>query len=943
MAIATAGPATVKASRRAGAGAVLPAQSVFVREPAQPAAPESPATPTSANRLDLARRAGVDVLAGREPELAVLDAALERARIGRLEVVLIDGGLGMGKSRLLEAFLEQRDIGRVLLLRCDELEAEVAFATVGLLVDQPTSACSEVEAGQRLLARLSDVQSFTRGVTVLAVDDAQWMDRASAHALRFALRRLQFERLVVVIAGRSVSSTGAGVVEPENAGTVIRPDALDADAVVVLAWELRSWELDRAAAERLVQRAGGVPLLLVAVLRGTTDRGRLESDTATADAAVAAAARMLSSVPRAAQRLVRASAVLAEATDAVMLGRLAGVDDLFAAVHAAVSAGLLVLRPGGDIDCAHDLLREAVYLAIPADDRRALHAEAVRWTSGDRRLTHRASAADRPDADLAAELDEAADATRADLRYALAASQRLQARSVSDDPRRRDDLLLEALIDQVSGQDFADAAGLAGTAEHLPPSALRSLALGLLARETGRIGEARTLLHDALTRARIGGDRVMVHRAGIAAATLSVRINEGRAAVEAIGDIDLIADPAVAGDARSVKALGLWQIGDSDGALALLDGVQLSWGGTAWEADLLGVRGMIRMYAGQLTQALADFNRAVDLQHLWRPSTNQSRVYVMRARTRYWLGDWDGSELDAGTARALTNGAAQAWSAPLVRSVSSDVPLGRGQWRTVREHLRVAQTELARLPSPHSGDAVAERKTDLLLAKQNSAGALILLESLRQDDHLAQGAPSRTYRWILPAWIRACLGTGRQADAERSLADYTAMLQQWPGGPTPDQLGLLRGQLAESRGDSGCARDHYVEQLDDPHLRQLPFMLAQVRVAAGRLERSLGDRRAAIDHLSEALKTFVELQARPSIERCAAELDACGHRPSRASTPALSSREDEVVALVAGDHTNKEIAGQLGITVKAVEYHLSRIYAKLGVSGRQQLLRLHVG
>ena len=725
----------------------------------------------------------------------------------------------------------------------------------------------------------------------------------------------------------------------EVATAVLRPAPLDADAVRQLARLLRSWELSQAAAERLVARTGGLALLLVAVLRGATDPSQLAAGTDVAVTVRAAASRLLTSVPPPARRLVEASAVLAEPVDLVALGRIAGVEDSGAGVTAAVSAGLLRLGPSDVVDCAHALLRDAVYLALPVGRRRELHARAAAWTTGDRRLAHRASGADRPDPALATELTGAADLARASRHYDLAANQRLRARSVSDDPLERDRLLLEALVDRVSSEDLAGAAPLAELAQPLAPSALRSLALGLLDRESGRIGEALTLLGDALTRARSGSDEVLTVRAGMAAAGLYVRVNENAAAIEAIGDADQSSDPELAGDALTLKGIGLWQAGDPSSALTLLRRARLSRDGTAWEADLLAVRAAVHLYAGQLPEALSDLDRSIGLAHLWRPSPNQSRIYTMRSNTRFWLGDWDGAAVDAAAARALAEGGFAAWALPLAQAASADVPTGRGQWIGAAEHLEAATAALQAMPWIQSTDSVAARQAGLLLARRDDVAVLRLVGPLRAEEHLAQLAPFRSYRWVLPAWIRACLGLGRHADAERSLADYQVLLERWPGGPTPSLLGWLRGLLAEARGELRLARQHYADDLHDPAVRQTPFEHGQVLLAAGRLDRALDDRRGALGHLDQARSIFAELRAQPSLERCLAELAAYGRRPAAASPSSLTEREEDVAALVSRGYTNKEVGAELFLTAKTVEYHLSKIYAKLGVTNRWELRR----
>ena len=404
-------------------------------------------------------------------------------------------------------------------------------------------------------------------------------------------------------------------------------------------------------------------------------------------------------------------------------------------------------------------------------------------------------------------------------------------------------------------------------------------------------------------------------------------------------EADRSADTDLAGDARTIKGIGLWQSGDPAGALALLDDARLSRDGTVWEADLLAVRAAVRMYSGQLSQALADLDRAVGLAHLWRPSPNQSRIYAMRSSARFWLGDWDGAAVDATAARALAEGDTEGWALPIARAVSVDVPAGRGQWATAGEHLTVAAAAAERMPWIQSADAVAARRADLLLARHDYAAVLTLLRPLHGEDHLAQMAPFRSHRWLQPAWILACLGLGRHADAERSLAGYREMIDRWPGGPTPSRIGWLRGQLAQSRGDTRAARDHYAQDLQDPALRQTPYEHGQVLLAAGRLERILGDRRRAVGHLRHAQSMFAGLRAHPHLQRCVAELNACGLQLTAAGPSGLGEREEDVATLIARGYTNKEAAAELFVTVKAVEYHLSKIYAKLGVSNRRELRR----
>ena len=196
---------------------------------------------------------------------------------------------------------------------------------------------------------------------------------------------------------------------------------------------------------------------------------------------------------------------------------------------------------------------------------------------------------------------------------------------------------------------------------------------------------------------------------------------------------------------------------------------------------------------------------------------------------------------------------------------------------------------------------------------------------------------------MIVARIAAFIALGRLDDADRALQAYEQLTARWPGGEGPTQLGLLRGQLSEARGEPSTARTHYASDLVTVPTDQFPFARAQLLVSSGRLERVLGHRREAVRRLTEARDILAGLRARPLLERCTRELADCG-LPARLDDPlALTAREDDVVALVLRGLSNREVAAELFLTTRTVEYHLRNVYAKLGVSGRQELRRLRSG
>lgn len=881
------------------------------------------------------------MLVDRDAELDLLAGSWAEAATGRARVVVIEAEAGMGKSALLEDFVGRYPPSRTRWLRCDEFEGEVALAGIERLVgvgSVPPSG-SEIEAGRRVLAWLGERQPPS-GVLLLAIDDAQWLDRPSAQALAFALRRLSADRVLTVIMSRpGQSRLPAVLTEHPAATTLIRLRPLSAEAVATLARRLRCWSVTDELAGRLVERTHGVPLLVAEAIRGAATPDELAAARQVPDTVAGAVQRMLASVDPETRGLVEASAVLAEPAEVIVLGRLTALADPAATVSAAVVAGLLRIDAGGSVECAHDLLADAVYRGIPLVRRHELHRRAAEQTTGDRHLAHRAAACARPDPRLVAELAEAAETARAAQRYALAATHRLRARRVCADPALRDRLLLEALIDRVRAQDLVGAEDLAKRARRSGGGALRSLALGLLARESGEIAMARRLLREALEAAIAEQDEELCARAGVAQAVLDVRLNEGAAAVQAVAWAEGAADPEIAADAHTNKALGLWQLGENEQAIAVLEEALSDTGDASWDADLLAVRAMVRQYAGQLAEALADYDAAVALDPVWRPSTNHSRTRVLRAKTRTMLGDWDGAAVDAAAARALAQAAAQAWSVPLAYAVSVDVPAWRGQFDVAADYLAEADAGLRMLSPPQVVDFVVDHRLALAMAKGEPEAVLELLTPLLRTDYLERVGIIRSHRWPYQCWIEAMIGLGRRGEAERALAEYERALDRWPGSAVPPRLGWLRGRLAEARGEPFLARDHYASDLLCAETRQHPFVYAELLLAVGHLERVLGNRRDAVDHLTRAHQILVRLRATPAENRCTAELGACGLQTSLIDPLILTPREEDVASLVACGYTNKEVAAELYLTAKTVEYHLGKIFAKLGLTSRRELRR----
>ncbi len=207
--------------------------------------------------------------------------------------------------------------------------------------------------------------------------------------------------------------------------------------------------------------------------------------------------------------------------------------------------------------------------------------------------------------------------------------------------------------------------------------------LGRCFRDRLQIAEATSHLYDAVE-SSAAVDVQLHRRSALALATLQIRLSDGAAAVQTLNGLDPGGDPELAADLATTTAIGHWQNGDVSRALGVLDPLPRSPQGTAWEAESLAARGLVLLYSGDLLRAHEDLDASIGLSHLWRPSTNQARVYLLRSKCRFQLGDWDGASADAMAGLAIADGQAQPWSVSLAFAALVSVPAWRGHWRDRR-------------------------------------------------------------------------------------------------------------------------------------------------------------------------------------------------------------------------------------------------------------------
>jgi AAA ATPase domain len=367
--------------------------------------------------------AGRRVFVGRVAELAVLEEAAAAVRGGQPTVVLVEGEAGIGKSTLLARFAAGLAGATVLRASGDEAELRLPYGIVGQLVTSELSEGADPFAvGAELVAWLGQL-CRGRGMVLAVIEDLQWADGPSARALLFAVRRLQADRVLVVVSARAgeLSRLGEGwqrFLAGDHRVSRVRLGGLGPGDVVTLGRALGMGELPRWAVDRLLEQTGGNPLYCRAMLEelGIEGLDRPGGVLRVPRPLAGAVLLRVGALSLAARELVVASAVLGRCCElAAAAAALAGLDDPLPALGEAVAAGILVEQRGGaraGIGFSHLLVQRAVYGNLSPARRRRLHEQAaglVDWRSA---LGHRVAAAAGPDDELGSDLEAAGEEAR---------------------------------------------------------------------------------------------------------------------------------------------------------------------------------------------------------------------------------------------------------------------------------------------------------------------------------------------------------------------------------------------------------------------------------------------------------------------------------------------------------------------------------------------------
>jgi DNA-binding CsgD family transcriptional regulator len=906
-------------------------------------------------------------LRGRGRERAALDQLVASVRTGHSQVLVVRGEAGVGKTALLDYLRRQASGCRVARTAGVESEMELAFAGLHQLCAPFLSRLEALPAPQRdALATafaLQDGRAPDRLVVGLAVlsllaeaareqplicglDDTQWLDLASVQALAFVARRLGAGPVGLVFAVRAdgLAQDLTGLPQLVIGGLA------DGDARALLTSAVAG-PLDERVRDRIVAETRGNPLALLELPRGLTPAelaggfglpgtqpgtqpgllsGRIEESFR----------RRAGGLPGQARLLLLVAA--AEPTgDPALVWRAAGrLGIRAAAADDAQSAGLLAI--GGRVVFRHPLVRSAVYRTASVGDRRRVHAALAAATDPgldpDRRAWHHAHAASGPDEDVAAELERSAG--RAQARGGLAAAAAFLERSaqLTIDPARRARRALAAA--QAKYQAGAPDAALAllAAAEAEPLGELQSARLDLLrgqiafawgdggaapgllvtaARRLDQLDPAlaretyRDAFYAALTAGRLavpGGMRY-VAEAVRAAPPAPPPAGPGDLLLDGLARLTTEGYPA--GAAMLTRALSRFR--EAGAVTELLGWLPLAcrmshdvWDDQSWHALstrlialvrrvgaltvlpvalLLGVA--IQLFAGDLAEAES---MAREAEAVARATGNPAQPYGRLA-----IAAWTGRDTEL---------------AELIEAATPElVARGEGQWLTA------------------AGWATA-------LLNNGRGRYSAALAAAEKGCEYAEELGLAT--WSTVELIEAAARTGQ---AQRAASAVKRLSETTRAGGTDWALGVeARSRALLSEGEP--AERLYREAIERLGRTRLRAELARSHLVYGEWLRRQGRRTHARDQLRAAHQLLTASGMAGFTERSGRELQATGDSTFGRETEIpgeLTAQEAQIARLARDGRTNPEIGAQLFISGRTVEWHLRKVFAKLGISSRRQL------
>lgn len=885
---------------------------------------------------------------GRPAELEVLRTRAAEAAAGEPQLIFVEGGPGIGKTSLTATFGATLRGWRWLTVAGYQDEKKLPLELLSRLIDASghgstgrrqvaPSGDDPFVAGAALVQILGDLEQD--GPVAVVVDDAPWSDPQSLRALIFALRRLQTERILIVLTMRTQDISGlppALLHYGQNHATFIRLAGLDSADICELFRLQGLGTLSSRAATRLREHTAGNPLHLRALfqelpleeLRRT--RGPLPAPSSVAGLVLAALAECRQST----RRLLMSAAVLGPRCALAEAAAVSEVPEPLDRLEEATGTGLVEAVDEGDgwlVAFRHPLFRSAIYDDLGPATRRRLHARAA-TVQQDRALTHRAAAAgDQADPELVLELVADARRQEATGRQSTSADLLMAAARLCPPGASRDGIFLDAIDRLLRAGELAEAAAFADRLATLPTTAQLSLVRARWAAMEGRHNDVDDLARSVWST----GDDAQRSSAAALLAQLSILRddNDGAAqwAERALRAGTLSAQ--VTDEAQATRAMALALSGQVVAGLDTLDDAAVDA-----SAELRATRGILRMISGDNAGALRDLQICLPGQPGWNTGPRVVSGLAVLADVEFRIGAWDDARRHADQAISLVTDTDQSWLLAFVHAMAVFVPAAQGAWEEAERHCAAALAAAAGLPDRSSTATAANSAVYLAACRGDPAAVVTAAEPLVRAGQGASREPG-VMGWA-GHYMSALVALGRFDEAETALAEFDAVARQLRRPSAAAVIARVRGELALARRDHRQARDAFERAVTIGAGSATVLDQALAQTLYGGLLRRSGERRAAADLLRVARDSLIRLGAIPLLDRCNGELVRCGlavDRPTARPTSLLTPQERAVARLVCAGHTNRQVAAELVISVKTVGYHLGNTYAKLGVNTRTQL------
>ena len=902
-------------------------------------------------------------LFGRTSECALLDDLVSALRAGESRSLLIHGEAGIGKTALLNYVAAAAADLRLLHAAGVESEIELPFASLHQLCSPLLGTVEHLPPPQRDALNVVFGRSagpppdrFLVGLAVLTllsrtaesnpvlclVDDAQWLDEVSAKTLVFVARRLWADPVGLCLAAREPPADLYWMPELEVRG--LRngdAQALLRSAVMV--------GLDEMVRDRIVAETRGNPLALLELPRGLTVEqlaggfGLLDAPRQALPTRLESGfRRRVEAIPAAGQQLLLVAAA-EPAGDSVIVRRAAerlGID--ITAIDA--TDGLLTIE--SSVRFRHPLVRSAVYRSAPADQRRSAHlalAEATdRSVDPDRRAWHLAAAALAPDEAVARELQGCADRSRSRGDVAAAAAFQHRALLLTADAGRQTERALAAAELSLRAGWLDTTQRLLAVMQSYPldgfQTARATLVRGHLALVC-RDKDGPLLLLEA-ARQLEAFDLESSREAYLTAyssAMSSAHLGRAGVFLDVCRAIERLPPPLEGPDGKALLLEGLARMhtGGRTVAMPILQRATsalqqlpaedvLRWGWIApmachvtWDSDgaseICERQVEIVRAAGALAE-LPVFLSSLALDYAWNGNLAGARLLI--------------AESDA--VAAMTGSQPPAFAALRLSSLKGNIA----------DASALIAATIERASAQGQGLAVREAQW----------AAAVLYNSLARYDEAAAAAREVTandidpypHMWALPELVEAAARMGEDDVARTALERLTEMTR-------PAGTDWARGTEARSRAlvsDGDNADLLYREAIQRFGRTRLRPELARAHLLYGEWLRREGRRRDAREHLRKAHDMFATMGMDAFAERARRELVATGERVRRRHIDArdeLSPQEEQIARLVRDGLSNMEIATQLFLSSRTVEWHLRNVYAKLGIGSRRELWASRIG